>query len=281
MSLETASYISGLNPLNPLGTDPIAFTDDHIRLLKVVLQSTFPNLDGPVTVTPADLNDLLRKAGGTLTGPLVLAGDPSAALHPATKQWVDAAIAALTTSLGGKAASTVQVSAGAGLTGGGDLSANRSLALTNTGVTAGSYGDADHNATFAVDAQGRLTAAAAVARARDSYTLASASGAAVNRTVYLTPGTWQVILDTRAVRTLDGNFDVTVTQQATVDTATVNTNFRLWRSGDGGHGRPEFGSDVAVGTLTVTAAGDVSMSMAAAVGAGVDLVGSILTIERM
>jgi hypothetical protein len=54
---------------------------------------------------------------------------------------------------------TRQILAGTGLTGGGDLSADRTLSLANTAVTAGSYGDATHISIFTVDAQGRLTAA--------------------------------------------------------------------------------------------------------------------------
>ena len=56
MPLETASYIHELEPSNPAGTDQLAQGDDHLRLLKSVLQATFPNLTGPVTKTQAELN---------------------------------------------------------------------------------------------------------------------------------------------------------------------------------------------------------------------------------
>jgi hypothetical protein len=56
-----------------------------------------------------------------------------------------------------------QVTAGAGLTGGGDLSADRALSLADTAVTAGAYGSSSRVATFTVDQKGRLTAAGEVA----------------------------------------------------------------------------------------------------------------------
>jgi microcystin-dependent protein len=56
MPLESASFISGLAPSNPASTDLIRQSDDHIRLIKAVLKATFPNLNAPVTSTPAQLN---------------------------------------------------------------------------------------------------------------------------------------------------------------------------------------------------------------------------------
>jgi hypothetical protein len=47
MSLEAATYISQLTSTNPLGTDTRAQGDDHIRLIKEVLQATFPNASKP------------------------------------------------------------------------------------------------------------------------------------------------------------------------------------------------------------------------------------------
>lgn len=55
--------------------------------------------------------------------------------------------------------SAVSVLSGTGLSGGGDLTASRTLNLTNTGVSANSYGTASAVAQITIDAQGRITAA--------------------------------------------------------------------------------------------------------------------------
>lgn len=57
MPLESASYIDGLNPSYPGATDQVQQGDDHIRLLKAVIKSTFPNITAPVTKTAAELNN--------------------------------------------------------------------------------------------------------------------------------------------------------------------------------------------------------------------------------
>lgn len=56
MALEQAQYIASLNVSNPLSTDTVSQADDHLRLIKSVLKNTFPNLNAPVTATPAQLN---------------------------------------------------------------------------------------------------------------------------------------------------------------------------------------------------------------------------------
>lgn len=56
MALESASTIDGLNPSNPVSTDPISAADDHIRLLKSTVKATFPNISGAVNATHTEIN---------------------------------------------------------------------------------------------------------------------------------------------------------------------------------------------------------------------------------
>lgn len=56
MPLETATYIHQLDSANPLGSDPIAAGDDHLRLIKAAIKATFPNITGPVTATQSTIN---------------------------------------------------------------------------------------------------------------------------------------------------------------------------------------------------------------------------------
>ena len=67
MSLESGSFISQLNPANPPAGDPVANAADHLRLIKGILQSQFPNL-GAVAVTPTaqQLSANLVPVGGII-----------------------------------------------------------------------------------------------------------------------------------------------------------------------------------------------------------------------
>lgn len=58
MPLESAIYINTLQPDWPTGRDPRSEGDDHLRAIKKVLQNTFPSIDGAVTGTPAQINNI-------------------------------------------------------------------------------------------------------------------------------------------------------------------------------------------------------------------------------
>jgi len=88
-------------------------------------------------------------------------------------------ISANLTTLGTKADKSITLTAGMGLTGGGDLSANRTFAIANTAVTAASYGDTTHVATFTVNAQGQLTLAGSSAIAFPVTSVFGRTGAVV------------------------------------------------------------------------------------------------------
>lgn len=58
MGIETPTpvYIDGLDASLPGATDPLSQADDHLRNIKSVLKQTFPNINGPVTSTQAELD---------------------------------------------------------------------------------------------------------------------------------------------------------------------------------------------------------------------------------
>tara|TARA_R100001443_G_C3349748_1_gene176561 strand:+ start:674 stop:1162 length:489 start_codon:yes stop_codon:yes gene_type:complete len=64
MTVESASYISQLNTSNPSASDNISEGDDHLRLIKSVLKSQFPNLaTTAVTQSSAQMNKLGFETG--------------------------------------------------------------------------------------------------------------------------------------------------------------------------------------------------------------------------
>jgi hypothetical protein len=77
MPIESATYINTLVPSNPVHTDPLGQADSHIRLIKTVLQSTFPNVAGPVSASDVQLSQGVVPSGG------IIAWHGSAASIPA------------------------------------------------------------------------------------------------------------------------------------------------------------------------------------------------------
>lgn len=62
MTIESATYINGLNASYPGASDVRTEGDDHLRLIKSTVKATFPNVSGAVTPTDTVINNL---AAGT------------------------------------------------------------------------------------------------------------------------------------------------------------------------------------------------------------------------
>ena len=63
MALESATYINSLVNTNPSGSDSISQGDDHIRLIKSVLQNSFPNVASATTPIVAVTHNLPASSG--------------------------------------------------------------------------------------------------------------------------------------------------------------------------------------------------------------------------
>lgn len=69
MGIESTTTIAGLDSTWPLGSDPIAQGDNHVRLLKAVLKNIFPGVGGngfatPITAKEAEINYLVGVTSG-------------------------------------------------------------------------------------------------------------------------------------------------------------------------------------------------------------------------
>ena len=88
MGIESATYISDLNEAWPLGSDLKSTLDNHHRLTKAAIKTTFPNVTGAVTPTHTELNYVdgvtsaiqtqldakFAKSGGAITGDATISG---------------------------------------------------------------------------------------------------------------------------------------------------------------------------------------------------------------
>lgn len=84
MTVETALYPSQLNTAWPLAPDLIAEGDDHIRLTKLVIKTTLPNIAGVVTPTHTELNYVAGVTSGIqaqFTAKAAKAGDTYTGAH--------------------------------------------------------------------------------------------------------------------------------------------------------------------------------------------------------
>lgn len=96
MTVETANYITELDPTKPAGaSDVVAEGDDQFRMMKTVLQNSFPSVNGAVSASAAELSTLVGAASTGTTSLKVstrTAGDSTT--YPASTAFVSSAIAA-------------------------------------------------------------------------------------------------------------------------------------------------------------------------------------------
>lgn len=64
MPLETGNTINALNANNPVATDGLGQSDDHIRLLKAVLLNTFANFTGALSATHTQIDAAATAVAG-------------------------------------------------------------------------------------------------------------------------------------------------------------------------------------------------------------------------
>ncbi len=120
-----------------------------------------------------------------------------------------------------------------------------------------------------------------------SYRLGSATGSATSRVVNLIPGTWQLILQVSSSFADGSNYDITLTQGASIvgslNSLSISASGRQYRVGGAGFGRVTGITSYAMNTLVVNQAqsGNFTMAIAAVSAGGLTCRGSILTLEKI
>lgn len=132
LTVSNGDGVAG-NPTLDLAT----LTDSGAGTFLKFTRDAYGRVSGSVAVVTADLTALLTGqylslGGGTLTGPLTLSGDPTLALHAATKQYVDANLQGLTPKPTATVATTAALAASTYANGTSGVGATLTLTATGT-----------------------------------------------------------------------------------------------------------------------------------------------------
>ena len=153
----------------PSGIVHIQFATDSVTRSSIKNGEVIAGKYGTGSIVTSDIGDPELSAIGGLTSAADLVpmftGPGTASLITVTSAartiLDDTTVGAILVTIGGVPA-TRTLTAGTGLTGGGDFSTNRTIALADTSVTPQTAGDATHVPQIAIDQQGRITSASSV-----------------------------------------------------------------------------------------------------------------------
>jgi len=121
------------------------------------IQAHILNMSNPHSTSAAQVGaDLAGTAAAAQAYAIQRANHTGTQLAATISDFASAAQLANSTSIASKADKLITISAGTGLSGGGDLSVNRTISMPNVG-TAGTYGSVIKVPVITTDAQGRIT----------------------------------------------------------------------------------------------------------------------------
>lgn len=141
----------------------------YVKATNFATKDTLPTGDSNKIVKGTEIDNEFNAIAGAISSKADLASPtftgtpaaPTATTGSNTTQVANTAYVKAAVEAGDdlKVNKTLTITAGTGLSGGGDLSANRSLAVATTGVTAATYGSTTKIPVIAVNAQGQITTA--------------------------------------------------------------------------------------------------------------------------